>query len=1475
MTPTTPMKRNISAALLLALLLTTEIATAQVCNLKVVTDANPDYYDMDSMIHSTTSKWKTPKDKVWMMYYWNHIARRQTTSAAQHGQSITDPIRQFNDYGYMICSTISGLNCSIWDAMGYEVKFWDIGGHTVSEVKYGGKWHMIDNSLSALYSHCEDPNTLASVEEIGKNGACALSGGRDEVGHIALYHCINATSPNGYLEGGDTSRSLKSMVTCFHAKNLMYRDYYHNYDRGHRYILNLRENESYTRYYARRDINSPNAIPQGPKLKSDPAYFISRRGVDLEGKNPRYRLRGNGEWTWTPSLGADEFKRSIVSEKNIIAMPTGGLGPKTQGSPAEVVFKVQSANVLTSQTIRLGLRKQTDADELTVAVSINNGLMWNEVFRAEGSGDRDETIKLIDEIKSAYEVLVKVSMKSAEAGTTALKSLTIDSITALNSKTQPRLNIGKNVVYVDTGDATDSIVLWPELRDERYKETIVEEKNMTSAKEHPNYRGVMHAKEDGKQAYVVYRIDAPTDITKVTYGGRFFNRTKGSRISFLHSLNNGKSWSEDYALTDVEMPWDVIKFVTVDGIPSGVKSVLFRYVIDGPKAGVGHSSIYSVRMEANHKPIAPGFKPTEVTFHWSDRQEDYSLVDRSHTQLVTQVPFKYEINVSGADHPVVNSLRVALKDADQEVSSGYSDGASGSGEKHIGRWVTYGKNLAAGQKYTLSHESETRWNAGDPNRTKLTDGRVGSPYSGGNSYADGPLWANGTNPTITLDLGEPMECATFGLNFHGYPGRDAIKREVEDTVNVLTSRDGKEYTSQGFLHTQLRWKDVPVNRMWTDEETFKSETFRLIPDQPITTRYVKFQVTNKRAFDVTEIEVLDAIEYVPYDVGISLPDEPVDQKSNATSVKPKYVALAAVPSRPMETPKRLVVPKRPIPSTSNRSKGNASMGGHLVEERPTLECLGVRWTIKGDANSNARVEVRYRERGTKQFNRGLDLVRTHSGWRPDKAPAAGEWLFAGSVFDLEEGTEYELLLSLIDPDGGNAQKIVRMSTRSEPTLDRPTRTLHVVPGDGGGQGALDDPLKGLVAADAIAKPGDLFLVHKGVYPALWTLRKSGSHRKPIVYRAAGDGEAVISGMQGETLTQSGIRLNGTRDIWIEGLSVRNTKFGLAGNGADRIVVRGCHFYDNDYGITAAKYSDETPQTDWLIADNRFEGQSTWPRSKGIEDTRGVQINGLGNIVCYNFIRGFADGVDTFQGDECSAIDIYGNEIDGMTDDGIETDYSQQNVRVFRNRMTNVYQGITMQPTFAGPVYIFRNVMYNVCVETFKMHEAPSGCLMFHNTSVKQGIPLIMNGTKPVTHFVSRNTIFIGTPGDWFCYENTAKLVDCDFDYDGFGAGEYSAFMKLNGTRYRTLDGMREKSGMYANIVMLDSKKVFEKGDIRPENYEVQHRISDNDVRLASDSKAIDAGVRLHNINDDFEGEGPDLGAYELGQSIPHYGPRTN
>ena len=43
--------------------------------------------------------------------------------------------------------------------------------------------------------------------------------------------------------------------------------------------------------------------------------------------------------------------------------------------------------------------------------------------------------------------------------------------------------------------------------------------------------------------------------------------------------------------------------------------------------------------------------------------------------------------------------------------------------------------------------------------------------------------------------------------------------------------------------------------------------------------------------------------------------------------------------------------------------------------------------------------------------------------------------------------------------------------------------------------------------------------------------------------------------------------------------------------------------------------------------------------------------------------------------------------------------------------------------------------------------------------------------------------------------------------------------------------------------------------------------------LKAGSKAVDAGLVLPTLNDDFTGRAPDLGALELGKPAPHYGPR--
>ncbi len=273
----------------IAALAAATLARAEVDNLKVVTDASPDYSDMESLVHSVTSQWQTPEEKCWAMFYWNHFARRQTNPIILHGFALTDPIRQFNDYGYTMCSTSSGINCSIWDAMGLKTRYWDLSLHTVSEVEYGGRWHAYDNSLSTLYTLC-DGKTIAGIEDIGKVGACAASGWKEEPGHIAKYHCLHCTSPNGFLTGSDAIRALDDEVKVFNPAGLKFRSYYYDWDRGHRYILNLREKESYTRslHESRRwagDFSSPMTTARTRRRRA-----ISRFG-------------GNG--TWTFQAGSD------------------------------------------------------------------------------------------------------------------------------------------------------------------------------------------------------------------------------------------------------------------------------------------------------------------------------------------------------------------------------------------------------------------------------------------------------------------------------------------------------------------------------------------------------------------------------------------------------------------------------------------------------------------------------------------------------------------------------------------------------------------------------------------------------------------------------------------------------------------------------------------------------------------------------------------------------------------------------------------------------------------------------------------------------------------------------------------------------------------------------------------------------------------------------------------------------------------
>ena len=179
------------------------------------------------------------------------------------------------------------------------------------------------------------------------------------------------------------------------------------------------------------------------------------------------------------------------------------------------------------------------------------------------------------------------------------------------------------------------------------------------------------------------------------------------------------------------------------------------------------------------------------------------------------------------------------------------------------------------------------------------------------------------------------------------------------------------------------------------------------------------------------------------------------------------------------------------------------MPGELVIERPTLMCLGFQWYTAGDDNKNARATVKFRRAGDTEWKAGLDLWRLngqrcisyrgeeHDFYEPSH-------MFVGSLFDLEPDTEYECILTMIDPDGvgGAGERSVKVMTRRVPQPPADSRVFRL----GGTKSDFSD-FRGAVAA---LNPGDTLLFLNG----------NGAHGRFVALRGTQlvgetDGQAVL------------------------------------------------------------------------------------------------------------------------------------------------------------------------------------------------------------------------------------------------------------------------------------------------------------------------------------------------------------------------------
>ena len=619
---------------------------------------------------------------------------------------------------------------------------------------------------------------------------------------------------------------------------------------------------------------------------------------------------------------------------------------------------------------------------------------------------------------------------------------------------------------------------------------------------------------------------------------------------------------------------------------------------------------------------------------------------------------------------------------------------------------------------------------------------------------------------------------------------------------------------------------------------------------------------------------------------------------------------------------------------------NGTQSGRFVVEHPTLLNLGFEWSISGDANRNASVSVQYRAAGETAWRDALPLVRI-GGERVYRQREGLDYTvpngFAGSILNLKPGTEYECRFQLNDPDGvsGTSTQTIRATTRTEPQPYPGGRQLHVYPP--GYQGPRAEPnfeniLEAFYGAglgdwnvvwERRAQPGDTILVHAGLYKperlnyvdpmatpfdGTMSLTLKGTPAKPITIQAAGDGEVIFDGGGNHRLFD----VMASAYLLFQGLTFRNTDVAIfAGQkevrGAVGLTVKNCRFENIGFGV----WSESAESSDFYIADNLFLGRDdrfrligwTGPRwasagaygSHQLTSYYAIKVYGPGHVIAHNAIAYFHDalGISTYGTPEtdpehqASSIDIYNNDMHLSNDDILETDGGVHNIRVFQNRGINAAQGgYSSQPVFGGPVYFYRNILYNVPTGVaFKFSAKPAGLFIFHNTIIAEQVV-----REPYANAHFRNNLFLGrdTPDRGImAWANATDTYSSD--YNGYRpnrgvAAQYAWLGPKSGQRlyepaaadwktFATLDDLRAATGQEAHGFEVDFD-IFEQ--LAPPDPAKRHAVyhsMDLNFRLKPGSKAVDAGVLIPTVNEDFTGLAPDLGALEVGRPAPKYGPR--
>jgi hypothetical protein len=489
-----------------------------------------------------------------------------------------------------------------------------------------------------------------------------------------------------------------------------------------------------------------------------------------------------------------------------------------------------------------------------------------------------------------------------------------------------------------------------------------------------------------------------------------------------------------------------------------------------------------------------------------------------------------------------------------------------------------------------------------------------------------------------------------------------------------------------------------------------------------------------------------------------------------------------------------------------------------------------------DGSASREALVRYRVKGTSAFSQAQSL------WFDKRLPSEMGGVtersleYRGSIVGLKSGTTYEIEVFLT---GVSLIAKASVATMSEDfpiaktvVVNSSNKTLTITEG-GSPNGYV---LYTAAAGGSTLDVANLELYNINVqanYVIIRGFTLKGAQKHSIHLRNVVSDVVIenndISGFG--RLSADGFAVNGDAGIGGESEGI---------NDIQRLIVQRNKFHHPRYD---ANSWDKEPRPDY--------GGSTHPAG-----AQPIYINRLTGQFIFRFNTVYSD--DTHYFNDCvggesnfswtdgfpgNDADIHDNNLSYCWDDGIESEGTNQNVRVYNNFIEKTYISHAMSSTSIGPLYIFRNIsgghQYGPTREAlstgygFKSQgrvESGGRMYLYHNTMLYPELAAVSDFGASLKGMVTRNNIFRSTATGKTIVDKT-NAPDTDVNYD------------LVDGPMDTLNSSQESHGIFAVPLFDMSMPITGRG-------------------LLSTSPGYDAGVRLPNFNDGYLGAAPDMGAVE-------------